>query len=89
MKASWLPIPGAMRRERSTTSLIAVGALAAILIVLSVDAVLRGPWLDEFWTLELSDTRHGIGVLIRDGWLHDTHPPAFDLWATFLTFIGA
>jgi hypothetical protein len=80
--------PGALRRARSAIGLIAVGALAAILIVLSVDAVLRGPWLDEFWTLDLSDTRKGIGVLIRDGWLHDTHPPVFNLWATFLTFIG-
>jgi hypothetical protein len=80
--------PGALRRARSAIGLIAVGALAAILIVLSVDAVLRGPWLDEFWTLELSDTRKGIGVLIRDGWLHDSHPPVFNLWATFLTFIG-
>jgi hypothetical protein len=80
--------PGALRGERSAIGLIAAGALVAILTVLSVDAAVRGPWLDEFWTLELSDTSNGILALIRDGWLHDTHPPAFNLWATFLSSIG-
>jgi hypothetical protein len=75
-------------RERSATGLITAGALAAILIVLTADAGLRGPWLDEFWTLELSDTFDGILVLIHDGWLRDTHPPAFNLWATLLNSIG-
>jgi hypothetical protein len=56
--------------------------------ILTANAALRGPWLDEFWTLELSDVRKGIEVLIRDRWLHDTHPPAFNLWATVLSQIG-
>ena len=77
-----------VRWERSAPGLIAAVALVAILIALSVDAALRGPWLDEFWTLELSDTRKGLGALIRDGWLRDAHPPAFNLWATFLSSIG-
>jgi len=83
-------------RERSATGpiaagalgLIAAGALVAILMALTANAGLRGPWLDEFWTLELSDTSKGTLVLIHDGWLRDTHPPAFNLWATFLNSIG-
>jgi hypothetical protein len=77
-----------VRRERLVTSLIVTGALAAIILVLTANAALRGPWLDEFWTLELSDHRKGVEVLIGDGWLRDTHPPAFNLWATFLSLIG-
>jgi hypothetical protein len=59
-----------------------------ILIIMSGDAALRGPWLDEFWTLELSDSHKGLAVLVREGWLHDAHPPGFNLWATFLASIG-
>jgi hypothetical protein len=77
-----------VRRARLVTSLIVTGALAAIILVLTANAALRGPWLDEFWTLELSDHRKGVEVLIGDGWLRDTHPPAFNLWATFLSLIG-
>jgi hypothetical protein len=49
---------------------------------------LRGPWLDEFWSLELADTRNGLIPLIRDGWLHDTHPPIFNAWTTLLASFG-
>lgn len=52
-----------------------------------LDAALRGPWLDEFWTLELSDRSNGLIALIRDGWLRDAHPPLFNAWATLLTFL--
>lgn len=57
-------------------------------MVAAVNAALRGAWLDEFWTLELSDSRYGLGALIRDGWLRDTHPPAFNAWATLLASLG-
>ncbi|MBN9089108.1 MAG: hypothetical protein J0J01_19545 [Reyranella sp.] len=53
-----------------------------------VNAALRGPWLDEFWTLELSDSRHGLLALIQDGWLRDAHPPLFNAWATLLAALG-
>jgi hypothetical protein len=67
----------------------AAGAgIAAILAIVSLDALLRGPWLDEFWTLELSDTHNGLMSLLRDGWLHDTHPPVFNAWATLLGVLG-
>jgi hypothetical protein len=59
-----------------------------VLTLMSVDAALRGPWLDEFWTLELSDASRGLLPLVRDGWLHDVHPPLFNLWATLLTSVG-
>lgn len=53
-----------------------------------LDAAGRGPWLDEFWTLELSDTTDGLVALIRDGWLRDAHPPLFSAWATLLSSLG-
>jgi hypothetical protein len=67
---------------------IAGAALGMILAVAALDAALRGPWLDEFWTLELSDTGKGLIPLIRDGWLRDAHPPAFNAWATLLASLG-
>ena len=62
--------------------------MSLILAFAAADAALRGPWLDEIWTLELSDTRNGLLALIRDGWLRDTHPPAFNAWATLLASLG-
>jgi len=78
----------AAMRQPSATAVVPAAALLMILIVLVADAALRGPWLDEFWTLELSDTRQGWSALVRDGWLRDTHPAAFNLWATFLSSLG-
>ena len=77
-----------IRREGSATGVIAAAAVGLILAMMSVDAALQGPWLDEFWTLELSDTSRGLLPLARDRWLSDVHPPVFNLWATFLTSIG-
>jgi hypothetical protein len=53
-----------------------------------MNALLQGPWLDEFWTIELSDSHKGLISLIRGGWLHDSHPPVFNAWATLLTSLG-
>ena len=75
-------------RTTSVPRLIAATAVSLILAFAAADAALRGPWLDEIWTLELSDTRNGLLALIRDGWLRDTHPPAFNAWATLLASLG-
>jgi hypothetical protein len=75
-------------RELLTPTVIAAAGLTAILALAVVDAALRGPWLDEFWTLELSDNRKGLAVLIRDGWMRDAHPPVFNAWATLLASLG-
>lgn len=75
-------------RGISVPRLIATTALFAILALAAVDAALRGPWLDEFWTLELSDTRNGLWALIREGWMRDAHPPLFNAWATLLASLG-
>src|SRR4051812_31202419 len=83
-----LPTREALGRKISLPRLMAVTALSLIMAVAVADAALRGPWLDEIWTLELSDTRTGLTALIRDGWLHDTHPPAFNAWATLLASLG-
>jgi hypothetical protein len=77
-----------LRRELLTPTVIAAAGLVAILAFAVVDAALRGPWLDEFWTVELSDNRKGLAVLIRDGWMRDAHPPVFNAWATLLASLG-
>jgi hypothetical protein len=66
---------------------LAMAIALAALLALSAHALLRGPWLDEFWTLELSDPSRGL-LRLSDGWLRDTHPPAFNVWATLLSSLG-
>src|SRR6476661_8409295 len=78
----------ALRQELLNPNLIAEVGVGAILVVAAANAALRGPWLDEFWTLELSDTRNGLLALVRDGWLRDAHPPLFNAWATLLVSLG-
>ncbi len=75
-------------RELLTPTVIAAAGLTAILALAVVDAALRGPWLDEFWTLELSDSAKGLPALIREGWMRDAHPPVFNAWATLLASLG-
>jgi hypothetical protein len=77
-----------LRQGLLTPTVIAATGLAAILALAAVDAALRGPWLDEFWTLELSDTRKGLPALVWDGWMRDAHPPVFNAWATLLASLG-
>ena len=69
-------------------TLIAAVGVCAILVIAGIGAALRGPWLDEFWTLELSDPSKGLPALIRDGWMRDAHPPVFNAWATLLASLG-
>lgn len=75
-------------RKLVDSRLVAAAAIGLVLAFAAADAAQRGPWLDEIWTLELSDTRSGLLALIRDGWLHDTHPPLFNAWATLLASLG-
>jgi hypothetical protein len=77
-----------LRRELLTPTVIAAAGVAVILAMAGIDAALRGPWLDEFWTLELSDGRKGLWALIREGWMRDAHPPVFNAWATLLGSLG-
>ncbi len=79
---------GPLRHELLTPIVIAAAGLTVILALAIVDAALRGPWLDEFWTLELSDSRNGLPALIREGWMRDAHPPVFNAWATLLASLG-
>ena len=76
------------RRALLTPTVIAAVGVGGILVIAGIDAALRGPWLDEFWTLELSDGRNGLVALIRDGWMRDAHPPVFNAWATLLASLG-
>lgn len=80
----------AARGPISSIRAITATALGVIALVLIADALLRGSSLDEYWTAQLSDSAvyGGIVAQIQDGWLHDTHPPSFNLWATLLTTIG-
>jgi len=77
-----------LRQGLSTPPVIAAVGVGVILVIAGIDAALRGPWLDEFWTLELSDTHNGLPALIREGWMHDAHPPVFNAWATMLASLG-
>ena len=77
-----------LRRELLTPTVIAAVGVGVILVIAGIDAALRGPWLDEFWTLELSDSRNGLPALIREGWMRDAHPPVFNAWATLLASLG-
>lgn len=79
---------GPLRRELATPTVIAAVGVGAILALAVVDAALRGPWLDEFWTLELSDFSRGLPTLVHEGWLRDAHPPVFNAWATLLASLG-
>lgn len=77
-----------LRRDLLAPNVIAAAGVGVILAIAAADAALRGPWLDEFWTLELSDSRKGLLALIRDGWMRDAHPPGFNAWATLLASLG-
>lgn len=55
---------------------LALGALG--LAWWGVDAARqRGPWLDEFWTLWLSQRDVPLSEVFQDRWLADLHPPLF------------
>ena len=77
-----------LRQDLLTPTMIAAVGVCAILVTAGIGAALRGPWLDEFWTLELSDASKGLPALIRDGWMRDAHPPVFNAWATLLASLG-
>jgi hypothetical protein len=77
-----------LRQALFTPTKFAAVGVCAILVIAGIGAALRGPWLDEFWTLELSDASRGLPALIRDGWMRDAHPPIFNAWATLLASLG-
>ena len=60
---------------------LVTGANAFVLIGMVTLAIwaawLRGPWLDEFWTLWLSQHDLPLAETLRDRWLIDVHPPFF------------
>ena len=85
---SFLTTTEPLRQDIITPTMIAAVGVCAILVIAGIGAALRGPWLDEFWTLELSDPSKGLPALIRDGWMHDAHPPVFNAWATLLASLG-
>jgi len=75
-------------RIRGAIKTMTALALGGIIIILVGNALLSGSGLDELWTLQLSDVQNGIAPLIRDRWMHDTHPPLFNAWSTLLTMAG-
>jgi hypothetical protein len=85
---SFLTTTEPLRQDLLTPTMIAAVGVCAILVIAGIGAALRGPWLDEFWTLELSDASRGLPALIRDGWMRDAHPPVFNAWATLLASLG-
>lgn len=78
---------GGAAQQRLSMRRMTAACLAAIILAMLANALLRGPAIDEFATLHLADIRAGIGT-IGDRWLHDTHPPFFTIWATLLSSVG-
>ena len=56
---SFLTTTEPLRQDLLTPTMIAAVGVCAILVIAGIGAALRGPWLDEFWTLELSDAQQG------------------------------
>ena len=83
-----MAVAAPLRRALLAPTVIAGAGVGVILVIAGIGAALRGPWLDEFWTLELSDSRNGLAALIREGWTRDAHPPVFNAWATLLASLG-
>ena len=76
-----------LRRQLLAPTVIAAVGVCAILVIAGIDAALRGPWLDEFWTLELSDTRNGLPAGPR-GLAARCPSAVFNAWATLLASLG-
>jgi len=75
-------------RGRRAAGGSAAVALAIIIIALAASALLRGPTLDDYWTLYLSDSSRGIAKLANGRWIQDIRPPLFDGWAALLGMAG-
>lgn len=78
---------GGAAEQRLTMRRMTALGLAAIILIMIANALLRGPSIDEFATLYLSDIRSGIGA-VGERWQHDTHPPFFTIWTTLLSSVG-
>ena len=57
---SFLTTTEPLRQDIITSTMIAAVGVCAILVIAGIGAAVRGPWLDEFWTLELSDSSKGL-----------------------------
>ena len=76
--------------RRSHTSSAVGGVLTAAVLMVPAATVLalfagvrdRGTWMDEFWSLFLSDPSLSPLQLVRARLLHDVHPPLYSLLAT-------
>lgn len=51
--------------------------------VFLVAGYLRGPWIDEFWTLWMASGSRNVSEAFTERWLLDPHPPAFS-WLNWL-----
>lgn len=51
--------------------------------VFLVSGYLRGPWIDEFWTLWMASSTRNVSEAFVQRWLLDPHPPAFS-WLNWL-----
>lgn len=56
--------------------MLAVG-LAICVAFMLLAASLRGPWLDEFWSVYQASQELPLAQLYRERWLADVHPPFF------------
>ncbi|SON54631.1 hypothetical protein HDIA_1090 [Hartmannibacter diazotrophicus] len=56
--------------------------------VLSWMSLTRGPWLDEFWSVYLSDPTLGLHRIFSERWMADVHPVFFSLLSYLVAHIA-
>jgi hypothetical protein len=78
--------PAGAARDLSRASLLLTFVATGGMILLAFQ---RGPWLDEFWTLWLTDPSLPLSRAYADNWSNDVHPPLYYaiVWAARL-FLG-
>jgi hypothetical protein len=65
-----------MKAPSKLTPFATVYAFSALLILV-FSAIHRGPWLDEFWSLWVSDGTISLETILKTRWLVDIHPPMY------------
>lgn len=59
-------------------------SIGLIFLMLGFYAYYHGPWIDEFWTMHLSDTSIRPTRLFHEYWMKDPHPPEFSFFVMLL-----
>ncbi len=66
-----------MKTQYKSPLLFAIVYTFSAFSILIYSALHRGPWLDEFWSLWVSDDAISFESILKTRWLVDVHPPMF------------